>query len=219
MATVALKFYSTSIGKKVVMAVTGFLLFGFLLVHMLGNAQLYLGSRQLNAYAAFLSSKPSLVWFTRITLLLAVTLHAIAAAQVWLQNRASRPIGYQMQQYRETSYAARTMIWGGPIIALFVVYHLLHFTTGHLHGTFNKADVYGNVVAGFKVWWISAVYILANLLVGLHLFHGLWSWMQTLGMNHPKYNPWRKNLAAVFAGLIASINVSFPVAVLMGLIK
>lgn len=219
MATVALKFYSTSIGKKVVMAVTGLILSGFLLVHALGNLQLLWGPAQLNAYAAKLQSMPPLVWLTRTVLALAVLLHMTSALLLWLQNRASRPVRYQMQQFRETTYAARTMIWGGPIIALFVIYHLLHFTTGHAHGTFIKGDVYANVVAGFKVWWIAILYLVANLTLAFHLYHGMWSWLQTLGANHPKYNHWRQIFAAAFAGVVGGVNVFLPLVVLLGIRK
>jgi len=219
MATVALKFYSTSIGKKVVMAVTGLILAGFLLVHALGNLQLLWGPAQLNAYAAKLQSMAPVVWAFRLTLLLAVGLHAFSALLLWLQNRASRPVRYQMQQYRETSYAARTMIWGGPIIALFVIYHLLHFTTGHAHGTFVKGDVYANVTVGFRVWWIALVYIVANMMVAFHLYHGMWSWLQTLGANHPKYNHYRQIFAAIFAGVVGGINIFLPLVVLLGIRK
>lgn len=219
MATVALKFYSTSIGKKVVMAVTGLILSGFLLVHALGNLQLLGGPAMLNAYAAKLQSMPPLVWASRIVLLLAVLLHILSAVQLWLQNRASRPVRYQMQQYRETTYAARTMVWGGPIIAAFLIYHLLHFTTGHAHGSFVKTDVHANVLAGFRVWWIAIIYIAANLMVAFHLYHGMWSWLQTLGANHPKYNHWRHTFAAAFAGVVGGINIFLPLVVLLGILK
>ncbi len=217
MATVALKFYSTSIGKKVVMAITGLILSGFLLVHALGNLQLLGGPSMLNGYAAKLHALPALVWAMRSVLILSILLHVLSALQLWLQNRASRPVRYQVQEYRETSYAARTMIWGGPIIALFLIYHLLHFTTGHAHGSFAKANVYGNVVAGFKVWWIAIIYIAANLMVAFHLYHGMWSWLQTLGANHPKYNHWRPIFSAIFAGVVGGINVFLPLVVLLGI--
>jgi len=219
MATVALSFYSTSIGKKVVMAVTGLILAGFLLVHALGNLQLLWGPARLNAYAAQLQAMPAVVWLMRSLLLLAVLLHILSALLLWLQNRDSRPVRYQMQQFRETTYAARTMIWGGPIIALFLIYHLLHFTTGHAHGSFVKEDVYANVMAGFGVWWIAIVYIAANVMVAFHLYHGMWSWLQTLGANHPKYNHWRQIFAAAFAGVVGGINIFLPLVVLLGILK
>ncbi len=219
MATAVLRFWSTSVGKKMVMAVTGFIIFGFVFGHMLGNLQLYSGPAKLNAYGAFLHSHMSLLWTVRLVLLTSVALHMLAALQLWLQSRRARPVKYHNQVLQETSYAARTMIIGGPIIALFVIYHLAHFTTGQaLHG-FVEGDVYGNVVRGFKVWWASAAYILAMLFVGLHLYHGVWSMLQTLGANHPKYNEWRRYGALAFALVITLVNISFPVSVLAGFVK
>ncbi len=217
MATAALKFYSTTIGKKMVMAVTGLLLALFLLGHALGNLQLLGGPQQLDGYAAKLHGLPALVWAVRLGLLLALGLHVLSAIGLWLRNRSSRPVRYQVQRFRETTYAARTMIWGGPIIALFLVYHLLHFTTGQVHGSFEKGHVYANVVAGFKVWWVSLVYIGANLTLAFHLYHGMWSWLQTLGMGHPKYNRWRPIFAAAFAGVVGGINIFLPLVVLLGI--
>ena len=219
MATAVLKFWSTSVGKKMVMAGTGFMLFGFVFGHMLGNLQLYAGPAKLNAYAAFLQGQQGLLWAVRLTLLAAVLLHMLAAYQVWLQSRRARPVPYKMQVFQETTYAARTMVVGGPIIALFLLYHLVHFTTGQAHPSFARHDVYHNVVAGFQVWWASAAYILAMVFVGLHLYHGVWSMLQSLGANHPKYNAWRRWGAAAFALLVAGVNISFPVSVLAGWVK
>jgi succinate dehydrogenase / fumarate reductase cytochrome b subunit len=219
MTTTAMRFYDTSVGKKVVMAVSGFILFGFVLVHMIGNLQIFAGPARLNAYSAFLHGLGGGLWAFRGVLVLAVVLHMLAAAQLTWQAWESRPQKYRMQRYRETGYAARTMRWGGPLIAAFVTLHILHLTTGHLHGSFVKGDVYANVVAGFKVWWISALYIVTMLALGLHLFHGFWSFLQTLGANHEKYNHWRKNGAAFFAAVITCANVSYPTAVLLGLVK
>lgn len=219
MTTTVMSFYGTSVGKKVVMAVSGFILFGFVLVHMIGNLQIFLGPAKLNAYSAFLHRVPAALWAFRGVLILSVILHMLAAWQLTRQAWASRPQGYRFQRYRETDYAARTMRWGGPLIAAFVTFHILHLTTGHAHGSFVKGDVYANVVSGFKVWWISAAYIATMLALGLHLFHGFWSFLQTLGANHPRYNEWRKIGAAVFAATITCANVSYPTAVLLGLVK
>lgn len=218
MATAALTFWSTSVGKKMVMAVTGIITFGFVLGHMIGNLQIYAGPEKLNAYAAFLQGNRGLLWAVRVTLIAAVSLHMLAALQLWLQGRRARPVRYHSQTLQETSYAARTMIYGGPIIGLFVVYHLLHLTTGQVHPSFVQGDVYANVVAGFQVWWSSGVYVLANLFLGLHLYHGVWSLLQTLGASHPRYDLWRKRGAFAFATLVTLGNVSFPVAVLTGLV-
>ncbi|MBI5487783.1 MAG: succinate dehydrogenase cytochrome b subunit, partial [Deltaproteobacteria bacterium] len=198
------------------------IVFGYVVVHMLGNLQIFLGPAKINGYAAFLKSNPTFLWAFRGGLLLAAVLHMIAAAQLTLQSWSARPQRYEVQRYRETSYAARTMRWGGPIIALFVLYHVLHLTTGRLHPTapyFDPHDVYNNVVLGFRVPWVSAVYILAVSFVGLHLYHGVWSMLQTLGAASPKLDRWRKAAAAIFAELVWAGMVSVPCAVLLGMVK
>jgi len=222
MATKGLTFYGTSVGKKVVMAVTGFIVFGFVTVHMLGNLQIFLGPEKLNAYARFLKGTGAFLWAFRGLLMISAVLHIVAATQVTLQSWAARPEGYAVRRYRETTYAARTMRWGGPIIGLFVVYHLLHFTTGHLHPSaphFDGSDVYNNVVYGFRVPWTSAVYLAAVFLVALHLYHGVWSMLQTVGVAHPRYNRWRRILAVVFAVLVGGGMAAVPVAVLAGWVR
>jgi succinate dehydrogenase / fumarate reductase cytochrome b subunit len=222
MTTRVMTFYGTSVGKKVVMAVTGFIVFGFVTVHMLGNLQVFLGPEKLDAYARFLKSSPALLWAFRGTILLAALLHVLSATQVTLQSWAARPAGYAVQRFRETTYAARTMRWGGPIIGLFVVYHLLHFTTGQLHPTapqFVATDVYNNVVHGFQVRWTAAVYLVAVAMVGLHLYHGVWSMLQTVGAAHPRYNRWRRVLAVTFAVLVAGGMMAVPIAVQAGWVR
>jgi succinate dehydrogenase / fumarate reductase, cytochrome b subunit len=219
MTTVILKFWSTSVGKKMVMALSGIVLFGFVFGHMVGNLQLYAGEEKLNAYGAFLHSMPSLLWVVRLTLITAVVVHMVSAASLWVQARQARPIGYRKQVLIETTYAARTMIVGGPIIAAFVIYHLAHFTTGHSHGSFVSGEVYANVVSGFQIWWASAAYIVAMLFLGLHLYHGVWSMLQTLGAEHSKYNSIRRYAAIAFAVIVAGVNISFPVSVLTGLVQ
>jgi succinate dehydrogenase / fumarate reductase, cytochrome b subunit len=212
------RLYASSLGKKYAMAVTGLVLFGFVVVHMLGNLQIFLGAERLNHYAALLQGASGLLWVARGVLLSCVTLHIVASVQLFLANRRARPEGYRVTRYRAAEYSARTMVLSGPIIALFVVYHLLHLTFGTLHPSFVATDVYHNVVAGFRVWPVSAFYIAANLLLGYHLYHGLWSLFQSLGLSHPAYDRWRRVFAAVMAGLIAAGNVSIPVAVLTGLV-
>ena len=219
-------FLQTSVGKKVLMAVTGFIIFGFVVVHILGNLQLFLGPDALNQYAQFLQNLGPVKWAVRLLLAISVLVHIVSATQVTLQNWAARPQKYTVQRFQETTYAARTMWLGGPIIGLFVIYHLLHFTTGHCHpareGFVPNADgvvnVYNNVVLGFQDSLASGVYIFTMLLIGLHLYHGLWSMMQSVGLNHPKYNHWRKAFAVVFALFIAGAGISLPVSVLLGLV-
>jgi len=227
-----MSFYQTSVGKKVVMAVTGFIFFGFVVVHMLGNLQIFLGPEKLNTYAAFLQGLGSLLWVFRSVIIISVIWHIWSATEVTLQSWAARPEGYTVSRYRETTYAARTLRIGGPAIGLFIIYHLLHLTTGHLHtngpgfeATFTLANgetvvnVYNNIIYGFQIWWISAVYIATMSLVSLHFYHGLWSMLQTIGVNHPKWNKYRRAFALLFALFVAGAGISIPAAVLLGVLQ
>lgn len=216
----------SAVGKKAVMAVSGIILFGFVLVHMIGNLKLYEGQQKLDSYAGWLREVGSpavptsgLLWIARIVLIAAVVLHIWAAWAVTQGSRQARPRRYERYKPDHVSYASRTMRWGGVIIALFVVYHLLHFTTGNVHPDFRHGAVYHNVVTGFQVWWVALFYIVAQLALGLHLYHGLWSLFQSLGWNHPRFNPWRRAFAHAFAWIVTLGNISFPVAVLTGLVR
>lgn len=212
----------STLGKKVVMALTGIILFGFLIVHMVGNLQLYTGPEKLDAYAAFLQGTPALVWGTRIILLLALVTHiAVSANLAKLQSQA-RPVRYAMRNWRTASYASRTMILSGPIIAFFVAYHLAHFTIGCVHPdwpNFVHANVYANVVAGFKVVPVSILYIVANALLGLHLWHGSYSFFQTLGLSNARFKLGLQRLGAGITLAITLVNISFPIAVMSGVVK
>ena len=217
------KFAKSSIGAKVVMALTGLVLFGFVIVHMLGNLQLFLGPDAINSYAAFLKSKPALVWSVRGFLLLAVALHI--GAGVWLAalNQAARPTGYAKKSWRKASFSSRTMIWSGVTLLAFIIYHLLHFTVGsvhpenfHLLDIEGRHDVHAMMVLGFQNLGVSISYIIAMLLLGLHLSHGASSMFQSLGLNHPRYNPLLSKVGPVFAAVIVLGNISMPLAVLMG---
>lgn len=221
-------FYRSAIGKKAVMAVTGVVMFGWILAHMLGNLKLFLGPEKLNHYAEWLQvmGAPLLpptaaLWISRLVTLLAVVFHIHSAYTLTLMNREARPVGYRSREYVASSYASRTMRWGGVIILLFIAYHLLHLTFGYrvAPAEFIRGDVYHNVVAGFQVWWISAIYIIANLALGLHLFHGLWSMFNSLGWSHPKINPWKRHFATAFAVIITLGNIAMPLAVMMGIVR
>jgi len=219
-------FYRSALGKKAVMAVTGVFLFGWIFAHMLGNLKLFLGPEHLNEYAKWLRvmgapamPHSTLLWVVRALMAIAIWLHIQAATQLTLMNRAARPVAYNRRDYVVASYASRTMRWGGVIILLFIIYHLLHLTFGTVHPSFVENDPYHSVVAGFQVWWVSAFYILANLALGLHLYHGLWSMFNSLGLNHEKFNPWRRYFAVAFAVIIAGGNISMPVAVLLGIVR
>jgi succinate dehydrogenase / fumarate reductase cytochrome b subunit len=211
--------YASTLGKKILMAVTGIILVGFVIGHMVGNLQIYMGPEQINAYAELLHSKPALLWVARIVLLFSVTVHIVAAAQLWLRNRASRPVKYRVFRPPAVDYAARTMVWSGPIVALFIVYHLLHFTTGHAHPDYVYLDPFHNVTQAFSIWWVAGIYIIANLLLAFHLYHGVWSLFQSLGWDHPRWGAGRRLLAVTIAVAIGVGNISIPLAVLTGVIQ
>jgi succinate dehydrogenase / fumarate reductase cytochrome b subunit len=205
-----------------VMAVTGVFLVLFVIGHMIGNLQVYLGAESLNHYAELLRElgHGGLIWVFRGTMLGAVGLHVWAATALTLGSWAARPTGYRRRQvWVESTYASRTMRWGGPLLLIFIIYHLLHLTTGQAHGSFVVGDVYHNVVVGFSVWWVSGFYILAQLALGLHLYHGVWSMLQTLGLSHASYNRVRTVIALLIALVIAIGNISIPVAVLAGVVS
>ena len=211
--------YGSTLGKKILMAVTGIILFGFVVGHMIGNLQLYLGAEQLNHYAELLQSNKPFLWTFRLVLLFCVSVHILAAVQLWLRNRRSRPVKYRVFNPPAVDYAARTMIWSGPIILLFILYHLGHFTVGCTHHDFVRGDVYHNVVTSFQIWWVAGFYILANLLLAIHLYHGLWSLFQTFGWDHPRFGGLRRWFAVAFAMLIGAGNISMPLAVLTGVVR
>lgn len=217
----SLRFWQTTVGKKVVMAVTGVILFGFVVGHLLGNLQIYLGAEKLNHYAEALRNLAPLLWGTRIVLLISVILHIWSSFQLWQGHREARPVGYVKKQNINSTYASRVMYWSGPIILAFIIFHLLHFTFGTVHpgGPFDVHNVYNNVVYGFQFWPVSLFYIIAMIMLCYHLYHGLWSMFQTLGFSHPVYTPWIQTIAKLVAILIALGNISIPVAVMAGFIK
>ena len=214
-------FLTTTVGKKVVMAVTGLILFGFVIVHMLGNLQVYLGAEAINAYGVSLRTllHGAGIWIFRAVLLGAVVLHIWAMTALTMANRRARNVGYREWKARESTYASRTMRWSGVFLLAFIIFHLLHFTTGDAHPDFIPGDVYHNVITGFQVVPVAILYILATLVLGLHLFHGSWSMLQTLGLNHPRYNRLRNVVCVGLAALVVIGNLSFPVAVLTGFLR
>jgi succinate dehydrogenase / fumarate reductase cytochrome b subunit len=212
----ALHFYDSTIGKKTVMAVTGAILFGFVLVHMAGNLQVFLGQEKFDAYARLLRAEPALLWAARLILLVSVVLHIVASVQLTAIKNKARPIGYQKKVAVDSSYASRTMMWSGPIIAAFIVYHILHFTLGTVHPNFQEGHVYDNVIAGFRVIPVSIAYIVAMILLGMHLSHGVWSMFQSLGVSNPLYLSRLRILANVFSILVVLGFISIPIAVMAG---
>lgn len=221
-----LNLYRSSVGKKVLMAATGVIFVVFVLGHMYGNLKAFYGPETFNHYAEFLRDMGAplfmhgqLLWLIRIALLLAVLIHVIPAVQLWIAGNRARPVSYvRGLEIEETTIAARTMRWGGLILFVFVVLHLLHLTVGSLHPDFIPGDAYNNLVVGFQVWPVSAGYIVAMGVLSLHLYHGVWSGLQTLGLNHPRYNRYRRPLAAIVAVVVFVGFVSVPAAVMAGIL-
>lgn len=208
------------IGKKLVMAGTGVILVLYIIGHLLGNLQIFLGPEQMNAYAAFLHSQPGLLWTARIVLLAAVVAHIWSSFLLWLEKRRARPIRYVKKDNVPSSYASRTMMWSGPIIASFVVFHVLHLTTGDVGLGFQAPAgetfyAYENVVNGFQYPAVSAAYIFALVLLTMHLYHGMWSMFQSVGISHPRYTPLLKGMAHILSIAIAVGYISIPVYVMI----
>ena len=220
-----LELYRSAIGKKYAMAITGIVLMGYVFAHMVGNLKLYVGAESMNAYAEWLQvlgypAIPGALWILRVGLLAATVLHVHAAWSLTRMNRAARPHGYESKRdYIAASFAARTMRWSGVIVLLFIVFHLLDLTFGTANPDFVRGDVYENVVASFQRVPVSIFYILANLALGLHLYHGAWSLFQSLGLNNRRFNHWRKYFAVGFAAVVTLGNITFPIAVLTGIVR
>jgi succinate dehydrogenase / fumarate reductase cytochrome b subunit len=212
-------FYNSTVGKKAVMAASGCILFLFVLGHLAGNLQIYEGPEKINNYARFLRSMPALLWGSRVVLLVMVLLHIWSSIQLAVRNNAARPTGYRKKKAVGSSYASRTMYWSGPIILAFLIYHLLDFTFGTVNPAFQEGNVYSNVVASFQLPQVSAFYIIAMILLCLHLYHGLWSMLQSLGVPQARRTPALKRGAALIAILIAAGNISIPVSVMAGLVR
>jgi succinate dehydrogenase / fumarate reductase cytochrome b subunit len=215
----AITFWHSTNGKKIVMAVTGAIMFLFIIGHLLGNLLVFAGRDTINAYAAFLHFDMGLLWIIRSVLILAVVLHILATVQLGLRNKRARPIGYSRKKAINSSYASRTMYWSGPIVLAFIILHLLQFTAGTIHpeATFIYGDVYHNLVTGFQVWWVAAWYIFAICLLGLHLRHGLWSMLQSVGLSHSLHRERiLKQVALVIATVIVLGYISIPISILSG---
>jgi succinate dehydrogenase / fumarate reductase cytochrome b subunit len=211
-------FYRATIGKKVVMAVTGIILVGWIVGHVLGNLLVFRGPAAINEYAALLKSNAALLWGMRSVLFVVVVLHITAAVQLVRQESSSRPVGYVKQVPQASTFASRTIRWGGVLLAVFIVYHLLHFTTGTLHPSFSHSDVYGNMLSAFSIPWVAAIYLVAVAALGLHLYHGIWSMFQTLGISHPSMTAFRRRLAIGIAAIVYLGFTAIPVAILFGLL-
>jgi succinate dehydrogenase / fumarate reductase cytochrome b subunit len=221
--------WDTMVGKKVVMAVTGIVLVLFVIAHMLGNLKIFLGAEAIDTYATFLRTmgEPLLpysaaLWIARIILLVSVGLHILAAYQLTLMNWAARPQPYFTNHPLAATYASRTMRYSGVILALFVIYHLLHLTVGAVGfepGQYHHLSVYKNMVAGFSVWYVSLFYVLAMAALCLHLDHGTWSMLQSLGWNNARTTPLLRVVSRVVAAVVFAGFISVPVAVMAGWLR
>lgn len=216
----ALKFYRAAIGKKVVMGVTGLIGIGFVLGHMAGNLLAFRGPDAINDYAHFLQSTGELLWILRTVLIVAVILHVIAAVQLTLQNRAARPQGYVKRRPQVSTWGVRTMRLSGALLLLFIILHILHFTTGGWRpsGTFSETDVYSNIVLSFRIWWVTLFYVVAMISLGLHLYHGAWSSVRSLGLSQPSGDALHRTVAMGVAIILWLGFTAVPVAVFVGLI-
>jgi succinate dehydrogenase / fumarate reductase, cytochrome b subunit len=221
-------FYRSTIGKKVIMGITGLIGIGFVILHVAGNLQAFEGPAKLNGYSAMLHGPLNeLLWLLRVVLIAAVVLHVTMAYQLTRRTAGARPIPYRRREPQVSTLAARTMKWGGVLLLVFIVFHILHFTTGtfdpggaagleDIHG---DRDVYGNIVASFHVWWVAVFYIVAMMALGLHLYHGAWSAMRTLGYAKRSEHPLHRKLALVVAVAIWLGFTLVPVGVIAGVIR
>ncbi len=222
------RIFTSSLGKKYIMAVSGGVLFLFVLAHLLGNLQIFLGPEVINRYGDFLQSNPELIWPARIILLAMVGLHIWAAIKMTIENRAARPAGYVHYEVVAATYASRTMFMSGLIILVFIIYHLLHFTvqvqqinlTGEnfvdFHDPQQRHDIFKMMVVGFSNAWVSGFYLLGMALLCLHLSHGVSSMFQSLGWKNKVYGPFLDQFARLGALAIFIGYSSIPVAILCG---
>ena len=221
-------FYRSTIGKKIIMGITGLIGIGFVIVHMAGNLQVFVGPAKINGYGALLHGPlAELTWLIRIVLIVSVILHVLMAYQLTRVSQAARPIGYQKKQPQVATLASRTMKWGGVPLLVFIVVHLLHFTTEQIDPAGWRGmsdlrgdrDVYGNIVGSFRIWWVSAFYVIAMIALGLHLYHGAWSSIRTLGYAKSTPNPLHRKLALAVAAIVWLGFTIIPLAVLAGFLR
>ncbi len=225
--------YKTTVGKKIVAALTGFILVGFVFGHMIGNLKTFMGRdaagiHALDHYAEFLRSMGAdlfghmtLLWIVRAGLLAAVVLHVVTVVQLAIINRAARGgSSYTKYQANSSTFASRMMLCGGVLLLVFIVFHILHFTTGTLHfDGFIEGAVYHNVVSAFQHWYLVGFYLLAMAALGAHLYHGVWSMFQTLGLDNPERNMVIRRGAVALSVVIAFGFITVPCAVFIGFLK
>ena len=224
-----LTLYRSTIGKKMIMAVTGLMMVGFVIGHMAGNLQVFIGPAKMNGYAAFLKSTGELLWVVRLGLIGAVLLHVLMAWQLSRIAAQARPVAYERRDPQVSTIASRTMRWGGVLLLVFIIFHILHFTTGTvfpaasrpdaMYPAYSHGDVYGNVISAFRVPWVVAFYVVAMLFRLLHLFHGAWSSVRTLGLTKPSRHPLHRRVSTVIAVIVWLGFTAVPVAVFLGVIR
>jgi succinate dehydrogenase / fumarate reductase cytochrome b subunit len=223
-----LRFYRSTVGKKVIMAVTGLIGIGYVILHMAGNLQAFAGREKINAYSAVLHGPAlELLWIARIVLIAAVVLHVVVAYQLTMLARRARPVGYKERDPQVSTIWSRSLRVGGVVLLAFIVFHLLHLTTRQVdpagwanrYDASGRYDIYGNIVASFRIWWVSALYLVAMIALGMHLWHGVWSFGRSLGVAKPSDHPLRRRIAPVLA-LVLWLGFSIvPIAVLAGVIR
>ena len=216
MPVILLRFWQSTIGKKVVMAVTGIIGILFVIGHMLGNLTMFKGQEAMYDYAMLLRTSMPLLWAARIGLIAAVVLHALAAYQLTMMSRAARPTAYAERRPQVTTFAARTIRWGGVLLLVFIVFHLLQLTVGVLHPDFTHLDPYNNVRIGLANPLVAGFYVLAMAALGLHLYHGTWAVVRTLGLARPSTQPLKRRLALAIACIVVAGFTVIPIAALLG---
>jgi succinate dehydrogenase / fumarate reductase, cytochrome b subunit len=222
------KFLTSTIGMKVLMAVTGLIMFSFVLVHMLGNLQVFLGEHVYNHYAETLQGMPEIVWLARLGLLGTLLAHVVSVVILTARSKSARPTNYKQHKWLSGTYAVRTMRFGGVVLLAFIIFHLAQFTVagvaveGFRHcawvGNEFTCYAYQNFVSGFQNPIVVGAYVVAQAALGLHLSHGAWSLMRTLGLNNAKYDKLVRDAATLFGVLVFLGNSSMPIAVIAGFI-
>jgi len=215
-----LAFWRSTIGKKVVMGATGLIGLGFVIGHMAGNLQTFAGAEKLDAYGALLHGPlHEVVLLARVVLISAVILHVVAAYQLTMLSRAARPVDYAMRKPQVSTLASRTLRWGGVLLLVFIDFHILHFTIGSVHPDYVEGRIYRNLQTGFAVKWVAVFYLVAMIALGMHLFHGAWSSMRTLGVARQTAHPIKRYLPVVLAVVISSGFAAIPLAFLLGVLN
>jgi len=211
----------STIGRKVVMAVTGIILVGFVVGHMAGNLQVFLGAEAMRHYALFLRAflHGAGIWIARTVMLLSVGLHIWAATSLTLENRRARPRGYRRWEARGSTLASRTMRWSGYLLLAYILYHLLDLTFGAVNPGYVELEPYRNLVASFQRTPVALAYIGAMVLLGFHLDHGVWSMLRTLGLSHPRWMRWARGLSILLAVVVVLGYISIPIAVMAGALR